>query len=88
MNTNSVDLARLAKLIYEQRLKAELERTHLNYFVAIEPDSGDYFLGQTLSEAAMAARKAYPGRSAFLLRVGHRTGVHMGGCFMTESQTF
>ena len=78
MDTNSNELAQRHELIYEQRLKADLEKTALNCFVSIEPDSGDYFLGQTLSEAAMAARKAHPGRRAFILRVGHRTAVHIG----------
>jgi hypothetical protein len=78
MTVDSHELARRAEHIYEQRLKNELESTHLDYFVAIEPDSGDYFLGRTLSEAAAAARKAHPGRRAFVLRVGHRTAVHIG----------
>jgi hypothetical protein len=78
MTADSQELARRAESIYEQRLKAELESKHLDYFVAIEPDSGDYFLGRTLSEAAAAARKAHPGRRAFLLRVGHRTAVQIG----------
>lgn len=64
--------------IYESRLRAELERTHLNSFVAIEPDSGDYFLGRTLSEASAAARAVYPDRRTYVLRVGHRCAVHIG----------
>jgi hypothetical protein len=75
---DSHELARRAELVYEQRLKAALENSHLNYFVAVEPDSGDYFLGHTLSEAAAAARKAHPSRRAFVLRVGHRAAVHIG----------
>jgi hypothetical protein len=75
---DTLELARRAELVYEQRLKSELEKTHLNYFVAVEPDSGDYFLGHTLSEAASAARKAFPDRRAFLMRVGHPAAVHIG----------
>jgi hypothetical protein len=78
MTADSQELARQAEQIYVQRLKAELESTHLDYFVAIEPESGDYFLGRTLSEAAAAVRKAHPGRRAFVMRVGHRTAVHIG----------
>jgi hypothetical protein len=76
----TLDLIRRGELIYEQRLKAALESTHRDYFVAIEPDSGDYFLGQTLSEAAMTARQKYPDRRTYLLRVGHPTAVHIGTC--------
>lgn len=75
---DSRELARRAQQVYDQRYRAELERTHRDYFAAIEPDSGDLFLGTTLSEAAAAARKGHPGRRAFLLRVGHRTAIHIG----------
>jgi len=74
----SNDVARLAQAIYDQRLKDQLETTHRDEFVAIEPISGDWFLGQTLSEAIGLARKAHPDRLAHAVRVGHRTAVHFG----------
>ena len=72
------ELLRQAERVYEERLKNELERTHLNSFVAIEPDSGDFFLGETLSEASQAARAVYDPSQYCVLRVGHKTTVHMG----------
>jgi hypothetical protein len=63
--------------IYEDRFKSELERSHLHYFVAIEPESGEYFLGQTLSEASSACREVYPERRACVLRVGHAAALHL-----------
>ncbi len=47
------DLIERSEKIYEDRHKQELERTHLNDFVAIEPESGHYFTGRTLSEASV-----------------------------------
>ena len=44
----------------------------------IEPISGDYFLGQTLSEAIGASRSRHPDRLAHAMRVGHRAAVHFG----------
>jgi hypothetical protein len=79
------DLVRRSELVYEERLKAALESTHRDYFVAIEPDSGDYFLGQTLSEAAAAARQVYPDRRAYVLRVGHPVTVYIGGCRLNRN---
>ncbi len=67
-----------AKRIYEDRLKATLEATEPDKFVAIEPESGDYFVGVTLSEAIGKSRKTYPDRLAHAIRVGHRAGVHFG----------
>jgi hypothetical protein len=75
---NSADLMKRVEQIYQDRLKSELERTHLDDFVAIEPDSGEHFLGRTLSEAAAAARAAYPNRRTGVLRVGHPATLYLG----------
>jgi hypothetical protein len=67
------DLARRSEQLYASQLRAKLEPEHLHKFVAIEPDSGDYFLGETLSQAIQAVRRAYPDRLSFAMRVGHST---------------
>ncbi len=64
--------------MYEHRLKTTLERSNPDDFVAIEPVSGEYFVGATLSEAIGAARRAHPHRLAYVLRIGHRAAVHLG----------
>jgi len=74
----SKELIQRSEEIYVSRLKAELERTHRDYFVVIEPESGDHFLGRTLSDASAAAHAVYPDRRGFALRVGHRAAVHIG----------
>jgi hypothetical protein len=75
---NPTNLYERAERIYEERFRVGLERSHLHAFVAIEPDSGEYFLGRTLSEAAAAARAKYPDRPCGILRVGHEATVHIG----------
>lgn len=78
VSQKSQDLATRGLAIYQNQLKSILEPQHCDEFVAIEPDSGDYFLGKTLSEAIQSARKAYPQRLAFALRVGHPTTIELG----------
>ena len=68
-----------ATRIYDLRLRDRLEATHPHAFAAIEPESGDYFLGKTLSEAMGASRVAHPTRRAFCLRVGHLCAIELGG---------
>ncbi len=77
-STISMELARRAQSLYERRLKAKLEATNEGDFVAIEPDSGDYFVGKTMSEAIQSARAAYPDRLGFAIRVGHKNTVELG----------
>jgi len=36
----------------------------------IEPESGDYFLGETLTETLREAKKKYPGKIFYSVRVG------------------
>lgn len=71
-------LADAGQRIYESRLRTQLEQTHPQAFVAIEPESGDYFLGKTLTDAMGAARKAHPQRKAFAVRVGHKCAIEIG----------
>ena len=77
-NMSNTDLYKQADQFYQERLRADLERTHLNSFVAIEPESGTFFLGRTLSEASAAASAAHPGRRCCVLRVGHPVALHLG----------
>lgn len=72
------DFVRKAEEIYATHLRSVLEPEHSDEFVVIEPDSGDYFLGNTLTEATQAARKSYPNRWTHAMRVGHRAALHFG----------
>ena len=73
-----MSVAEQAKRVYESRLKAELEAKHRDRFVAIEPVSESFFLGDEFIDAAMAAKNAYPDRQSFVIRVGHEAAFHLG----------
>lgn len=82
MNAPDVDdFVRRAEEIYDRHLREILEPKHTDEFVAIEPDSGDYYLGRTLSEAIGAARQSHPDRLAHGMRVGHKAALHFGAQF-------
>ena len=68
-----------AKGVYELELRDRLEATHRDKFVAIEPTSKAFFLGDTFIAAALAAKEAFPGRKLFVLRIGHDAAFHIGG---------
>jgi hypothetical protein len=78
VSQQSLLVSQAAKKIYNDRLRSQLEESQPNRYVAIEPTSGDYFLGHSLSTAVQAARHAYPDRLSFALRIGHDTAVHLG----------
>ena len=78
ISENRESVAGAARRLYSQSLRELLEPAHNDEFVAIEPTSGDYFLGRTLSDAIGAARSKYPDRLVHTLRVGHSATVHFG----------
>lgn len=73
--TNLEAIAQKGRKIYEERLKAKLEKDFKGKIVAIEIDTGDYFLGDTVSTALERAESKYPGKVFHLVRVGY-PGVH------------
>jgi hypothetical protein len=72
-------LSEQGKRIYQERLQSLLEPEQVGRFVAIEPESGRYFLADSRSEAMIAARQAMPGYLFFLARVGYPAAASLGG---------
>jgi len=75
MRTRDRGLARKGKELYETKLKKLLESEHKGEYIAIEPESGDYYLGRTMSEAYEKAAAAHPDKKFYLARVGHKAAV-------------
>jgi hypothetical protein len=68
-----------AKRLYAEQFQAVLEPRHMGRFVAIEPESGEYFLGDTFDQAVKSTRAKYPSRLSHTIRIGQRAAFHMGG---------
>ena len=72
------EVVQAAERLYETQFKRELEPRHAGEFVAIEPVSGEYFLGKTLSAAIQGARQVHPTRLSYAMRVGSDPAIHLG----------
>jgi hypothetical protein len=71
-------VAQISKEFYDYELRSRLEADYRDEYVAIEPLSRSYFVGNTFIAAALAARKAYPDRKSFVIRIGHDVAFHIG----------
>lgn len=78
LDTIREDVIARGQRIYDEELRNELEREHFGRFVAIEPESGRYFLGETSAEAAGAAHDAMPENRFYLARIGYRAAHTIG----------
>ena len=75
----SDDLVERGQNAYRESLASILEPFHIGEFVAVEPESGRYFLGGTATAALVAARAAMPDSQFYLTRVGRDTAHTVGG---------
>jgi hypothetical protein len=62
------ELDRLCQPIFG-KLMGELSERYPDWFVVIEPNSADYFLGQDDQEVLWRARKKYPQATFFAYRL-------------------
>ena len=60
-------------------LPQPLVTQHFGRFIAIDAESGAYFLGDTAIEATRKAQAQYPGKIFFLGRIGYRTAYTFKG---------
>jgi hypothetical protein len=68
-------LARKGERIYRTRLKRLLEPQHNGQYVAIEVESGDYFLGESAVAALKEAEARYPKGKFHLIKIGYPAAV-------------
>jgi hypothetical protein len=73
-----MSIAAQAKQVYDSELKARLEAEHRDEFVAIEPESKSFFVAGSFIDAGLVAKKAYPNRKSFVIRIGHEAAFHLG----------
>jgi hypothetical protein len=55
--------------VYE-KFRGQLESNHNGEIVAIEPESGEYFVGQTLNDADAKAYAKHPDKWIYFVRIG------------------
>ncbi len=65
------DFSKRAKEIYYKKYRKKLEKNNKGKIVAIEVESGDCFLEDTVLKAAMLGQKKYPDKIFFFIRVGY-----------------
>ena len=72
MVLNMVDkdfVARRGEAIY-QKIKADMETNHKGEFLAVDPESGDHYIGKTSLKAILNGRKEHPNTVFYIIRIG------------------
>lgn len=72
------EIAEKGITIYK-KLSGRLEKKHFGEFVAIEVETGKYFVGETQMEAISEAKKEFPQKIFYLMKVGFPAVVTFSG---------
>lgn len=73
------ELVRRARQLYEQKLRVLLEPNQQGRYVAIEPETGRYFLGETGTAAAVEAHTSMPKHIFYLAKIGYEAADSLHG---------
>ena len=73
-----MSVADLAKAYYESELRTQMENEHWGKFIAIEPESKEFFIADSFIECALEAKQKIPDKMSFVLKVGSDAAVHIG----------
>lgn len=62
--------------IYKKKIKSIVLPDHISKFVAIEVNSGNYFLGNSIMEAIKNGKKKYPNRIFHVVKIGSKLKIY------------
>ena len=65
--------------VYDEKLKSVLEPEQLGKFVAIEPETERYFVGDSGTAALVEAHSAMPEHAFYLARIGYKAADTLHG---------
>ena len=72
------EIAARGKQIYNDKLRATLEREHLGKFVVVDVLSGDYEIDEEDAEACLRILSRRPDALLFGIRIGQETAYRFG----------
>lgn len=75
----TADIGVVAREIYEQSIRAQVEPQHVGRMLAVDVDSGDYEVDQLAHVASERLRARRPNANVFIMRVGFPTAYRMVG---------
>ena len=78
------ETGRLGDEIYERDIRPQVEESHHGKIVAIDVDSGDYAIGDSVIAAAKSLRSQrpdadIPGDDVWIMRIGYRAVYSFAG---------
>ena len=79
------EVARRGEEIYQQKLRAQVEKQHIGDFLILDVLTGDYEIDRDDLTASDRLRAKNPNAVAYGLRIGYPAAYHIGGRTVVKS---
>ena len=76
--TSAQNVCQRARAVYQERIRPLVEPQHVDKFIAIEPDTGEFAFDEDLSTASRKLKERRPDSQTCILRIGHKAAIRMG----------
>ena len=73
-----------ARRVYDGELKEQLEKEHFGKVIAVEPESGDYVLGETFLDVDQTCQERFGTTPVYFFRVGGGGAMKIRGAVRRE----
>ena len=77
----SDEVVRRGRALYEERIRAAVEPSHLGKFLALDIETGEYEIDTDELAAAARAQARNPNAVLYILRIGYRAAFRIGASF-------
>lgn len=69
------NVGKRATVVYNASIRHLVERKHHGRFIAIEPDSGDYVIGDDITDVVMGMEAKRPNAFSHIKRIGYKAAL-------------
>ena len=76
--TSDKNVCQRARAVYDEHIRHLVEPQHVDKFIAVEPDTGEFDFDADLSKASSKLIERRPGSKTCILRIGHKAAINMG----------
>lgn len=80
------EVARRGRDIYEERIRPLVEEGNKGQYVTINIETGEWEMGDDMSELANRLHAAHPEAALFTVRIGYAAAARIGGRVLGEAR--
>ena len=75
---SSAEIVQRGQVLYDQRIRAQVETCHQGQFLVLDIETGDYEIDADDVRAVQRAKTKHPDAALYIVRIGSPTAYRLG----------